>query len=518
MGFRLLYPSDECEICSGSRAYIQDLNLDQIINKVCDGYDEEVMALYWDLPKDRKTQEYRRGIFSELKKKELLPALMDFLGNMKERNACLEKVERVENPLQKQVWFLREGFFYVKALENLRETLSKKEPCSEGLKGLLEFLDGCIWEERFHAMAGEAKALFQELAGFRLHLTYEKERFLVSEEQDTGKAESGTLTGESQKGESQKDYGTYLRECFPDNVQSLKSPFLSDVELSELEMEILRIFQKDHKLFFEKVEVFWKKFQKYAREDVLSLQKEAAFYTAYLRFQEKMSGMGFSFCTPQSSRDSIEALGLYDLALAVASLEDGRQVVCNDVKLGGEERFFVLTGPNQGGKTTFARSLGQLAYFSKMGLDVPARSARVMHFEGLLTHFSVEESMESGRGKLMDELERLKPMMEPGQRGAFIVINELFTTAANYDACIMGKRVLETFLEHDCRGIYVTHIGELAKADERVVSLRAQVDGQKRPTYEIERNGQDMTDALAGASRQVEKYHLTYQQIKERFS
>ena len=67
-------------------------------------------------------------------------------------------------------------------------------------------------------------------------------------------------------------------------------------------------------------------------------------------------------------------------------------------------------------------------------------------------------------------------------------------------------------------GIYVTHIGELAKADERVVSLRAQVDGQNRPTYEIARNGQDMTDVLAGASRQVEKYHLTYLQIKERFS
>ncbi len=145
----------------------------------------------------------------------------------------------------------------------------------------------------------------------------------------------------------------------------------------------------------------------------------------------------------------MSAVGLYDLALACT----GREVVTNDMFFKEQERFFVLTGPNQGGKTTFARSLGQLVYFSMMGLDVPAVSARVYRFPDILTHFSVEESVETGRGKLKEELTRLAPMMKDlGGRHAFVVINELFTTAANYDACIMGRRVLEHFLDKGCFG------------------------------------------------------------------
>lgn len=183
------------------------------------------------------------------------------------------------------------------------------------------------------------------------------------------------------------------------------------------------------------------------------------------------------------------AHGLYDLALACA----GHKVVSNEMEFGWEERFYVLTGPNQGGKTTYARSLGQLVYFAKMGLDVPAVSAGVYRFTDILTHFSVEESIETGRGKLKEELTRLAPMMafqsggntrhengcseslygenfrgerthgenvccegfggenssgRPGK--AFVIMNELFTTAANYDACIMGERVLKHFLTRDC--------------------------------------------------------------------
>lgn len=174
----------------------------------------------------------------------------------------------------------------------------------------------------------------------------------------------------------------------------------------------------------------------------------------------------------------------------------------------------MLTGPNQGGKTTFARSLGQLVYFTKMGLDIPARAASVPYYKKILTHFSVEESVESGRGKLMDELMRLKPMMGDEQAGEFVVINELFTTAANYDACIMGKKVLEHFINKNCKGIYVTHLNELSKACSSVVSLRAAVDENLIPTYIIQRS--EATE-LAGANRQVEKYRLTYRQIKERF-
>lgn len=63
----------------------------------------------------------------------------------------------------------------------------------------------------------------------------------------------------------------------------------------------------------------------------------------------------------------------------------------------------------------------------------------------------------------MEELTRLKPMMQEKWSGSFVILNELFTTAATWDAGIMGQKVLDYFMSHDCYGIYVTHTSRLRK-------------------------------------------------------
>ncbi|MBO7631747.1 MAG: hypothetical protein J6S78_05405, partial [Lachnospiraceae bacterium] len=156
---------------------------------------------------------------------------------------------------------------------------------------------------------------------------------------------------------------------------------------------------------------------------------------------------------------------------------------------------------------------GQLIYLTKIGLDVPAVSATLPVYPRIQTHFSVEESVETGRGKLMEELVRLAPMMKDRRRGSFVIINELFTTAANYDAQIMGKRVLEHFIALGCMGIYVTHLKELTDERSGVVSLRAMLDERGVQTFEIQRGA---AEDIACAANQVNKYRLTYEQLKER--
>ena len=477
--------------------FFQDLNLDQIIDFVCADWGQEVKGLYYYLPKDQATQEYRRGIFSEMKDKGLLPLFQTFLVRMRMRRICMERKEKVEDPLQQKIWFLRETNAYTEALEGLKEGLLKEELSSEGLLGLKAFLEERLSEQNYITFREEVCSLYQELSGFRVLLTYEKERFLVEE------------------GSARGTYDEFLKGCFPASEAVFKSPFLADENFSELESEIIRIFGKNHKRFLEKTERFWKNHQSYANENFLLFPKEMAYYVSYLKFTLKMQENGFAFATPRISKEGLSVTGLYDLALAITSLESGKEVVSNDARFFRGESFFVLTGPNQGGKTTYARSLGQLIYFTKMGLDVPAKAAEVPYYHALLTHFSVEESSDSGRGKLMDELQRLKPMMTKEQERAFVVINELFTTAANYDAKIMGKKVLEFFIGMNCQGIYVTHLNDLTHAHDGVVSLRAMLNEKQIQNYRIERQE---AQEIAGANRQVEKYRLTYQQIKERFS
>ena len=494
--FSLLSKHGNNEMQTDKPAFFLDLNIDQIIDKISEDWVEDIRELYYSMPADQETEDYRRAIFTEVKKEGILPVLIEFLELMRQRSACMERKEKVEDAAQKHVWYIQEVSCYVLALEMLRNKLEEFSFRSEGMRGLMEFLSQSVSDAEYCAFKEEVLKLRDELVGFRMLLTYAKDRFTVSE--GTGK---GTYTD-------------FLGGCFPGQIKTFKSPFLSSPDISDLEREAIRVFKKGHKDFFDRAEWFYKKHINYAKEDVLLLQKEMAYYVAYRQFMLKMQENGFEFCTPDVSGDRLSATGLYDLALALASLENGKKVVPNDVDLWPEESFFVLTGPNQGGKTTFARSLGQLVYFTKMGLDIPARAALVPYYKKILTHFSVEESVESGRGKLMDELMRLKPMMGDEQAGEFVVINELFTTAANYDACIMGKKVLEYFIDKNCKGIYVTHLNELSTACPSVVSLRAAVDENLVPTYIIQRSE---AKELAGVNRQVEKYRLTYSQIKERF-
>ena len=105
------------------------------------------------------------------------------------------------------------------------------------------------------------------------------------------------------------------------------------------------------------------------------------------------------------------------------------------------------------------------------------------------------------------------PMMQEYRKGSYVVINELFTTAANYDAQIMGKRVLDHFIGLGCTGIYVTHLKELTDEKTGVVALQAMLDENGIQTFEIRRG---VSPDIACSQNQVNKYRLTYEQLKER--
>lgn len=477
------------------QVFYEDLNLEQIIYQIHAYSQLPSKEYFYCLPEDKEGENYRRAVYQDVKNVQVNQILWDFVHRMEECKLAATKKYDVGVGVQKAVWHMLEVSTYCEALEKLYLDLRKQAMRSEGMKALSDCLEHYVESEAFVSMHKQAMLLKVQLLSFRIKMIYENEQLLIMEE---------TVEG---------NYEKFLKTYMGDGIERMKTPFSKSLDLSMLEEEIIHKFAKKQPNFFKGIKEFARKYKSYKNEVLWRFSDEITYYLSYAIFQKKMEQKGFHFITPSVDEEKVmRAQGLYDLALACKK-ENATEVVCNDVSYENGESILVVTGPNQGGKTTFARSLGQLVYFTKMGLDVPALAANVHAFSTILTHFSVEESVETGRGKLMDELVRLKPMMEAECCNAFVIINELFTTAANYDACIMGEKVLKHFIQQGCKGIYVTHLKELTTVDESVVSMRAMLDDKKKQSFQILRH---MADDSMCAINQVNKYCLGYEQLKER--
>lgn len=283
-----------------------------------------------------------------------------------------------------------------------------------------------------------------------------------------------------------------------------------------LEGKILEIVRNDNKKAFNNLEVYCKKHIDFLDKTIQNFDREIQFYISYLEYARKLKNKGYVFSYPiisTSKRITVE--GGYDLALAYKNLDSESCVISNNFSLENSERIYVITDPNQGGKTTFARTIGQIMYLASIGCPVPCLKAELFLFDRIFTHFSKEENLCNNAGRLKEELLRLKPIMTEVTGDSLVIINELFASTTSYDAYTMGKKVLEHLIMKDCVCLYVTHIYELNSISTKTVSLVAAVhsehDGIR--TYKILRKP---ADGCAYANSIVEKYKLTYSEIKER--
>jgi DNA mismatch repair ATPase MutS len=454
---------------------------------------------------DVKAIHYRHSVFRDLGKDAVFEAVRTFahgMGSMRER---LAQADKLHYQSQQKRWFLTAVGIYCRAVGALGDELAALDLESDGLRGFRDYLAGYAGSDEFRALASQTRALDEALAAVRYSIQIRGNRVRVD------------------RYEELPDYSQEVERTFAKFQQGAardyRVRFPSWVNMNHVEAQVLDLVAQLHPEVFGALDEFSANHRGYLDATVGAFDREIQFYVAYLEYMEQLKPGGLAFCYPRVSTRTraSHAVEAYDIALAGKLAGENGSVVCNDFALQGPERVIVVTGPNQGGKTTFARMFGQLHYLASLGLPVPAREAAIFVPDRVFSHFEKEEELATLSGKLEDELVRVHDILEQATGASVVVMNESFTSTTLQDALVLGREVLRRLIDLDLLAVYVTFVDELASLGSQTVSMVSTVvpDNPAIRTYKIVRRP---ADGLAYAAAIAEKYGLTYERLRRRIA
>ncbi|SDF77410.1 MutS domain V [Paraburkholderia phenazinium] len=215
------------------------------------------------------------------------------------------------------------------------------------------------------------------------------------------------------------------------------------------------------------------------------LRTELAFYLGCVNLHNELTRRNLAMCIPVP-RERIERQhaieGLYDASLALRS---GRAPVGNDVHGDGKE-LIVITGANQGGKSTFLRAVGLAQIMMQCGMFVTAASFSANVCDGILTHYKREEDASMKSGKLDEELKRMSEIVEHIKEHSLLLCNESFAATNEREGSEIARQIIVALLQKRVKIVFVTHLYALAhglheQKTQGMMFLRAErrADGER---------------------------------------
>jgi hypothetical protein len=485
--------------------YFSDLNLDQVFTSIATGYEEYDLApFFYEHLDDANTISYRQEVFRDLERKAVFEPIASFVQQMRDMRAHLKQSNALRYQYQKESWFVDATQIYYDAVVSLARALAPIELESEGLKRFQEHLSNYVQSPAFTSLGADVESVRKSLSEVRYLLRIKGLRVTVAKYDCEADYSAEVLaTFERFKQGAAKDY---------------RIGFHNPPDMDHVEANILGLVARLFPEVFSALDDYCARHRDYLDPTIRTFDREVHFYLSYLAHMGQFKSVGLRFCYPKVTRHSKEVFAddTFDLALANRLVPQG-SVVCNDFLLSGPERIIVVSGPNQGGKTTFARMFGQLHHLASIGCPVPGRRAQLYLYDKLFAQFEQEEDLANMRGKLEDDLVRIRDVLNEATASSVVVLNEIFTSTTLKDSVFLGMKLMERLIELDLLCVFVTFVEELASLGPTTVSMMSTVvpENPAVRTYKVVRKP---ADGLAYALAIADKYGLTYGALKKRIA
>jgi DNA mismatch repair protein MutS len=150
----------------------------------------------------------------------------------------------------------------------------------------------------------------------------------------------------------------------------------------------------------------------------------------------------------------------------------GARFVANDCRLSEQERLWLVTGPNMGGKSTFLRQNALIAVLAQAGSYVPAASATLGLVDRLFSRVGASDNLARGRSTFMVEMVETAAILAQATERSFVILDEVGRGTSTYDGLAIAWAVVEAIHDRNrCRCLFATHYHELTRLAERLDAL-----------------------------------------------
>jgi DNA mismatch repair protein MutS len=484
--------------------FMSDMNIKALLRQLSlnPTYEKTVRQILLHLNTDADVIRYRQAIISDLlNAPDSLAQLETVLEAIVDLEKYLTAPQWRDNQLRQVAWRLSELERYVECVGMLHDALQGANFTSRALQNLTTQIANLTQSDLFQDLQRELPTLTQQIRTVRsvtIGINLDDDLRPVSATllsvHEAHFADASMMTRLfggffQQDGDASKTKLHNARHIegiqpYQIELENRNSPFMPPLfrDLSELMDATSRPIVQA-----------LRKFTQVNTRLLIGLKDELAFYLGAVRWVQDLLAKGVPLCQPEvaPADERITALhNLYNINLAhqLAKRHDdlSESIVLNDALLSDAGRIFILTGPNQGGKTTYTQAIGLAQMLFQAGLHVPASEARMSPVDGIYTHFATEERPDSEAGRLGEESRRLHGIFERATRHSLILLNESLASTNATESLYIARDVVRVLRMMGVRAIFATHLHDLAQdcadlntqtqGDSIIISMVSQVN------------------------------------------
>lgn len=233
---------------------------------------------------------------------------------------------------------------------------------------------------------------------------------------------------------------------------------------------------------------------------------------------KKMRAAGLHLTKPvffPKEEKVFRAKGLYNPILAMRNAEkEGAVLIRNDFVFDENGMLYILTGPNNGGKSVFMSAVCIIQIMAQLGMEVPCTKLEISPAEGIFVHMANYSGLNQ-QGRLADECEKISEIFKAMPSTALCIFDEAYSSTDLNGALELCSHLLRALIAKGGRGIFGTHFHELVRITEsfdepKIDYLSAGLTASGVRTYHIERG---KTAGNSDAISIAERMGVTYEKL-----